>query len=252
MIDPEFIIFEKNDQTATITLQREETNLLNITMLEEINLALSSLSDGRNIRALIIKATGNVFCGGLDFAEHGPVEMEKLIHTYHKMYRLLDRIECPTVSLVQGAALGAGCELACFCDMVLASDEAKFGLPEIKIGLFPQVAAIDFPRYGQIKRINELILVGDSIDPEEAKLIGLISHVYPLIEFEARSKEIIYRLTSNSSVTLRLAKRAIKAGLDNNFSDALKESEAIYLRDMMATDEAKAGLASFIDKQADL
>lgn len=238
----EFVKSDETDRVVTLILDRPDTNLFNIQMMSEINAILHSLADGRATKALVIRSEGPVFSAGLDFAEALADAMEQMIHPYHKMFRLLDRMECPTIALVQGAALGAGCELACFCDMVLASDGSKFGLPDIKLGLFSPVAAADFYRYGHLKHIYEMLLVGDSVGAEEARLMGLVNHVFPAGEFGARCEEFIYRLTSNPCKVTRLAKRAMRFGLDRSFADALVEAEGIYLREMMITDEARQGL----------
>jgi cyclohexa-1,5-dienecarbonyl-CoA hydratase len=245
MSDYQFIRFEETEKTAVLTLDRDSTNLLNIQMIAEINNALHLLVDGHGSKVLMIKAEGPVFSSGLDLAESNHDSMDKIIHPYHKMFRLLDRVECPTVALVHGAALGAGCELACFCDMVLTSDNARFGLPDIKLGMFSPVAAADFHRYGHLKQIYELLLVGDSVSAEEAKLMGLVNHVFPSDEFETKCDEFLYRLTSNPCAVLRLAKRALRLGLDRKFPDALMESEGVFLRDMMATNEAQQGLEKY-------
>jgi len=250
MSEHQFISFEEKGNVIALTLDREDTNLLSIQMITEINAALYSLVDGRGTKVLVIRAAGSVFSGGLDYAEADPDSMEKLIHPYHKMFRQLERLECPTIALVQGAALGAGCELACFCDMVLASDNARFGLPDIKLGLFAPVAAADFPRYGHLKHIYELLLVGDSVGAEEARLMGLVNHVFPSDHFESKWDEFLYRLTSNPCAVFRFAKRALRLGLDRKFPDALIESEGIYLRDMMSTMEAKEGLKKYREKLA--
>jgi enoyl-CoA hydratase/carnithine racemase len=242
MSNPKYIIFDKTDSIATISLNRDELNLLNLEMLEEINSVLQETANDHATRALIIKAAGVAFCGGLDYAGDSHDDFEKLIHTYHKTIRLLDKLECPTISLLHGAALGAGCELACICDFVLAIDGVKLGLPEIKMGLIPTVAIADFPRYGHRKQIDELIMLGDTVTAEEAKSMGLVNRVYAKADFDTRSREFVYRLTANPASSLCLAKRALRAGMEMKFADALGEIEGIYLRKLMLSDDAKAGL----------
>jgi cyclohexa-1,5-dienecarbonyl-CoA hydratase len=243
-----FIKLNEDDKVFSLTLNREDTNLLHIDMMAEITAALLSLSDGRGARALVIRAAGRAFSAGLDYSEADIDSMERLIHPYHKMFRLLDRLECPTIAYVQGAALGAGCELACFCDMVLASEAARFGLPEIKLGLFPPLAAADFYRYGHLKHIAELMMVGDSVSADEAKLMGLVNHVFPASEFDSKCREFLYRLTSNPSAPIRLAKRAMRTAQDLKFSEALSESEGVYLRELMKCPETREGLGKYRDK----
>ena len=250
MGDYKNIAFEQVEKTAFITLQRGDLNILNIEMMEEINSTLASLGDGRQLRALVVKATGKAFSAGVDVAEHTADLVEKMIHTFHRIFRLLDKLECPTVSFVHGAALGGGCELACFCDMVLASDRAKFGQPEIKVGVFPPVAAAAFPDYGYLKHIYELLLLGDNLTAEQAKSIGLVNQVFPRDEFDQHCQDFLKRLTSYSAAILRLAKKSIKAASGKPFADALGAAEKIYLKEMMATKDVHEGLAAFLEKRA--
>jgi cyclohexa-1,5-dienecarbonyl-CoA hydratase len=244
MSDHKFISYEENDQIASLLLQREDVNLLNIEMIEEVCAVLQSLSDGRNLKAFVIKAAGKVFCAGLDYSGHGPESIDKLLHAYHRMFRLLQRLECPTVACVPGAALGAGCELACFCDLVLSSENARFGLPEIKTGLFSPLAAADFSHYAHLKHLYEMLLVGDAITADEARIMGLVNKVYAASEFETRCQEFIYRLTANPGATLRLVKKAVRAGLERKFPESLAETEGIFLRELMLTEQAKEGMAA--------
>jgi len=244
------IVFKQVDQAAFITLQHGDLNILNIEMMEEINSVLESLGNGSQLRALVIKATGKAFSAGVDVSEHTADLVEKMILTFHKMFRLLDRLECPTVSLVHGAALGGGCELACFCDMVLASDRAKFGQPEIKVGVFPPVAAAAFPNCGNLKQIYELLLLGDNVMADQAKAMGLVNQVFPRDEFDQHCQDFLKRLTSNSAAIMRLAKKSIKAGLGLPFPEALDIAEEIYLKEMMATKDAHEGLTAFLEKRA--
>jgi len=243
------IVFETKDKVATITLQREPLNVLNIEMMNEINSALESLGDGSQLRALVIRAEGKAFSAGVDVSEHTAELVDQMIGIFHKMFRLLDRIECPTVSLVHGAALGGGCELACFCDMVLAAEGVKFGQPEIKVGVFPPVAVAAFPQYGFLKSVYELLLVGDIVLAEQAQAMGLVNRVFPKNDFDKHCQDFLKRLIANSAVILKLTKKTIKAGLNKPFDESLKIAEKIYLKDMMATKDAHEGLAAFMEKR---
>ena len=244
------IAYEEKDKTGYLTLQRDdEINVLNIEMMNEINTALESLGEGRHLKALVIRAKGRAFSAGVDVSEHTEQLVDEMIETFHRIFYLLDRLECPTIALVQGAALGGGCELACFCDMALAAEGVKFGQPEIKVGVFPPVAAAAFPQYSHLKKVYEMLLTGDTIKAEEAKGIGLVNQVYPKDEFEKGCREFIYRLTSNSAAILRYAKKAIKHSLGKTSADALSIAEKIYLDEMMKTHDAPEGLAAFLEKR---
>lgn len=251
MAEYKHIGYEESDKIGYLTFQRDDDiNVLNIEMMEEINSALKSLDAGRNLKALVLRAKGKAFSAGVDVAEHTDQLAEKMIRSFHGMFLLLDKMECPTVALVQGAALGGGCELACFCDMVLAREGVKFGQPEIKVGVFPPVAAAAFPQYAHLKKVNELLLVGDVILSEEAERMGLVNRVYPKEEFEKKCQEFVYRLASNSAAILGLTKNAIRAGIGKSFSEALPVIEDIYLKEMMQTKDAHEGLAAFMEKRS--
>lgn len=243
------ISFERIDKTAYITLKREPLNVLNIEMMQEFNTALESLDSGRSLKALVIKAEGKAFSAGVDVSEHTAELVDKMIETFHRMFRLLDKIECPTVALVHGAALGGGCELACFCDMVIAAEGVKIGQPEIKVGVFPPVAAAMFPQYAFLKSVYELLLTGDIIKAEQAQAMGLVNQVFPRDDFDKHCQEFLGRLISNSAAILRLTKTTIKAGLNKPFDESLNIAEKIYLKDMMATKDAHEGLAAFLEKR---
>lgn len=250
MSDYKHIKFESTGKLAFITLQREPLNVLNIEMMSEINSALESLGNGERLKALVIRAEGKAFSAGVDVSEHTAELVDRMIETFHKMFRLLDKLECPTVSLIHGAALGGGCELACFCDMVLAAEGVKIGQPEIKVGVFPPVAAAAFPQYGFLKSVYELLLVGDIVLAEQAQAMGLVNHVFPKAEFDQHCQDFLKKLTANSAAILRLTKKTIKAGLNKPFVESLDIAEKIYLKEMMATSDAHEGLTAFMEKRA--
>ncbi len=250
MTDYKTIALEISSGVATITLKRDPLNVLNIAMMDEINNALESLKQGSDLKLFAFRAEGKAFSAGVDVSEHTADLVDKMISTFHQMFRLLDKFECPTVALVHGAALGGGCELACFCDMVVAASGVKFGQPEIKVGVFPPVAAASFASSANLKSIYELLLSGDTIKAEEALSIGLINRIFPRDEFAEASAEWVKKIASNSASILRLTKKSIRASQGKPFSEALDVAEKIYLGEMMATEDAHEGLTAFMEKRA--
>ena len=228
MAEFKFIGFEKTDITATITLRRDDLNHFNITMLGEITAALWDISNSRGIKLLVFKAEGIAFCGGFDYDSLPREDFEKLIYTHHKTILLLEKIKCPTICLLQGAALGAGFELAIACDFVLAVEGAKVGFPEIKKGHLPTVAMAMASYVGHLKHINELIMTGDTITVEEAKIFGMINHVYPRDDFRTRCEEFVYRLTSNPGEALYHAKKLIRDSRNISFEQVLERIDGNY------------------------
>lgn len=243
------IVFERDEHTATIILNRPPLNVLNIEMMREINLALRGLKDDTKLKVLIFRAEGKAFSAGVDVADHTGKKAEEMIHVFHKIFFKLTKIKAPTIALVNGAALGGGCELAIFCDIVLASDEAKFGQPEIKVGVLAPIAAVTFPWYTNFKKSMELLLTGDTISANEAKEIGLVNAVYPTEKFEEEVKAFIEKLKSNSSVVLQLTKQAVDEAYGEDYHTGVAKVENLYLNKLMNTHDANEGLKAFLEKR---
>lgn len=248
-MDFKWIIFEKEEGVAKITLNRPPLNILNIEMMGEINKALESLQED-NLKLLVFAAEGKAFSAGVDVAEHTAERVEEMIDVFHRMFRLLASLRCPTLAVVAGAALGGGCELATFCDLVIASERATFGQPEIKVGVFPPIAALIFPRIMPRKKALELLLSGETIEAREALSLGLVNRVVPLEELEAEVDDLIKNFRQKSAIVMQLAKRAVYESLGLEFEPALKRIEEIYLHSLMRTADAQEGLQAFLEKRA--
>ena len=147
---------ELKDGVATLTLNRAPVNVLNIEMMEEINTYLEGLKKEKSLKLLVIQAMGKAFSAGVDVGEHLGDLVYKMIEVFHKMFRLMDALKVPSIAVVNGSALGGGCELALYCDMVIATEKSKFGQPEIQVGVFPPIAALIFPRMIGRKKAMEL------------------------------------------------------------------------------------------------
>ena len=155
------IRFEKSDGVARLVLNKPPLNVLNIAMMREINAALESLNEDATVKVLVFEAAegSKAFSAGVDVSEHTAEMVEEMIVVFHRIFRLLNALEVPTVAVVGGAALGGGCELVLFCDMVIASEKASFGQPEIQVGVFAPVAAVAWPGIIGSKKALELLLL---------------------------------------------------------------------------------------------
>jgi cyclohexa-1,5-dienecarbonyl-CoA hydratase len=154
-----------------------------------------------------------------------------------------------TVAVVNGRSLGGGCELMSFCDIVIASEKSRIGQPEIAVGVFPPVAAAWFPKIIGLKKTYELLLTGKIINAKEAEAIGLVNVVLPVENFKEGVDKFLADFLNKSRPVAMWARRAIKAGLNVDFLEALKTSEMIYLHGLMATEDAKEGIAAFTEKR---
>jgi cyclohexa-1,5-dienecarbonyl-CoA hydratase len=243
------IVVKEKDMIGRITFNRPPLNVLNIEMMKEINQALEDFQ-GRSLKVLIIDSDGKAFSAGVDISDHTKEKVNEMIQVFHDIFTNLLKIKAPTVALVNGAALGGGCEVAMFCDIVIASEKSKFGQPEIKVGVLPPVAAAIFPKLMWSKKALELIMTGDIIKADEAKDLGLVNHILPVENFEAEAEKFITeKLASNSAVVMQLTKRAFIEGVSQNYSNSIKKIEEIYLNELMKTDDANEGLAAFLEKR---
>ena len=245
----EHIETEFKEGLGTITLNRPPVNVLNIAMMEEINEALEGLKGQKDLKAVLFNAKGKCFSAGVDVGEHMGDLAPKMIETFHRMFRLMDQLGTLTVASVYGSCLGGGCELAVFCDLVVTSDDAKFGQPEIQVGVFPPIAAQLMPRIIGRKAALELILSGKIISAEEAKRLGLVNQVVTKDELNAATADFIKPYLKLSAEVLRVTKRAITSGLMDDLEPSLKKIEDIYLNELMNTADAHEGLKSFLEKR---
>ena len=244
-----YIQTEFKEGAATLTLNRAPLNVLNIEMMEEINTALEGWMKEKSLKLLVIQAMGKAFSAGVDVGEHLGDLVYKMIEVFHKMFRLMDALKVPSVAVVNGSALGGGCELALYCDMVIATEKAKFGQPEIQVGVFPPIAALVFPRMIGRKKALELILSGDIISAQEAYSLGLINKIVPETSLTEEVNKFLEKFMKLSGIVLRLTKEATLAGLNDDMDKGLKVIEKIYLDRLMKTHDAIEGLKAFLDKR---
>jgi len=245
----EHIEVEIKDRVGVITLNRPPVNVLNIAMMSEINDALKSFLDNNELVAVLFKAKGKCFSAGVDVGEHMGDMAPKMIEVFHGMFRLLRKFEIPTVASVFSSCLGGGCELAIFCDIVIAAENSKIGQPEIQVGVFPPIAAQIMPRIIGRKAAMDLILTGRVVSAQEALSMGLVNKVVKDDELEAETEKYVDQFRKLSPIVIRKTKKAIMMGLMENFEDSLKIIEEIYLDELMKTEDAEEGLKSFLEKR---
>ena len=245
-----FITFEKNDNHARISLNRPPLNVMNIEMMTEIGDTLEALHNEEHVKLIIISSACKVFSAGVDMVDHTPQKVFQLLEAFHRIFLTMGEIGKPTIAAVNGHALGGGCELAAFCDIVIAADNAKFGQPEIKVGVFPPIATVVFPYLVGKKKAMELILTGEAIEAKEALSLGMVNRVVPLEKLDDAVMEIASKITVSSAPVLQMMKRTMLSGEGLSFADALKNAEDIYLNQLMALEDTNEGLKAFVERRA--
>jgi cyclohexa-1,5-dienecarbonyl-CoA hydratase len=240
---------ELKDGVATLTLSRAPVNVLNIEMMEEINTFFEGLLKEKSLKLLVIQAVGKAFSAGVDVGEHLGDLADKMIEVFDKIFRLMDALKVPSIAVVNGSALGGGCELALYCDMVIATERAKFGQPEIQVGVFPPIAALAFPRMIGRKKAMELVLLGETISAQEAYTFGLVNKIVPEASLSQEVSAFIEKFKKLSGIVLKLAKEAVLAGLNDDVEKGLQAIEKIYLNRLMKSHDATEGIKSFLEKR---
>ncbi len=231
-----------------IVLARPPLNVLDVEMMKEINGAVESIRLNPEIKALVIAAEGRAFCAGVSVEEHLDARAGEMLMTFDRIFRYLHALPCATVAAVHGAALGGGAELAAFCDVVIAAEDAKIGQPEINVGVFPPIAALHYPkRIGQARTL-QMLLGGEILGAREAERIGLIDRVVPAEQLEAAVDDTVRKFTGKSSAVLAVTRRAVLGSTDE-FERALDELEELYMNQLMQCQDATEGLRAFLEKR---
>jgi cyclohexa-1,5-dienecarbonyl-CoA hydratase len=245
------IKFKIDDRVARITFARPPVNIFNIAMMREINDALNQCGRKRELVAIVFDAAADcrAFSAGVAVEEHVEETIFQMLDSFHAIFRNIEQLARPTIAVIDGAALGGGCEFVAACDIAVASERARFGQPEIKLGVFPPVAAILLPLVIGDKRARELILTGELIEATEAMRLGLVNYVLPGNELEQKTSELLAGLRGLSAAALELTKKAIDLGRGRSLDSALKEVEDMYLHELMKTYDANEGINAFIEKR---
>lgn len=247
------IICEKKKKSLWITLNRPDNlNVLNAQMREELRSVLEDTWDNEEVNIVIITGSGErSFSAGADITDF--LKLSSVVMRNHNDYqsilKLIREMPKPVIAVVNGLALGGGCELAMACDIVIAAENAVFSQPEIKIGLMPGGGATQLlPRYIGEKKAKEFIFTGKSISAIEAEKIGLINKVVPFAQLQETTINLVTELLERSPIILRLAKAAINKSMEVGISQGLSyENELFSL--CFCTYDQKEGARAFLEKR---
>jgi cyclohexa-1,5-dienecarbonyl-CoA hydratase len=249
----EYLKFSIEDRVARIDFARPPLNIFNIAMMKEISKALSTCSN-RELVAIVFAADKGcrALSAGVAVEDHVEELVYQMLDSFHNIFRTLDQLAKPVIALVDGPALGGGCELVAACDIVISSDRAVFGQPEIKLGVFPPVAALLLPLVIGDKAAREMILTGENIDANEAARLGLCNHVVPSAELECKLDQILTKMRELSGAAVEFAKRSVDEGRGRTLDAMLRQMEDIYLHELMKSPDAIEGVKAFLEKRKPL
>ena len=249
-MDYKFIKVEVKDNVGYLIINKPPYNVLDIPMMKEMNHALDELKSRDDLNILILTAEGDkAFSAGVDVADHTEDKVDEMIEVFHGIFKKLNKIPYITLAAVKGAALGGGCEVAIFCDMIFAADNLKIGQPEIQLAVFPPIALLVLPKVIPTKKAFEMILGGGTFKAEEALNMGLVNKVVPLEKFSEELDKFVSNFAKLSRSALKVTKEAFRKVQKLEFEEGLPVIEDIYLNKLMKLEDAHEGLTSFLEKR---
>jgi len=247
------IIVETAEKIGTVKINRPDVlNAVNVETMIELEKALHELNDNKDVFVIIITGEGKSFVSGSDIsrlAEMDSMKAREYSQIGQRVLFFIENMEKPVIAAVNGYALGSGCELAMACDIRIVSEKAKFGQPEVKLGLIPGHAGTQrLARLVGVGKAKELIFTGDMIDAHEALRIGLVNKVVAPDVLLEETRNIAKKIIEAGPTAVRLAKTVINRGIDASLATANSyETEVFSI--LFSTDEAKEGMKAFLEKR---
>ena len=249
----ETLLFEQRGRVGVITINRpDKRNALNIKTREEGAALLDRLRADETVGVVVITGAGDkAFIAGADIAEFAgrTAMMQRDVMTARSLFTAIDTFPKPIIAMVNGYCLGGGCELALACDMRIASETASFGQPEINLGIIPGGGGTQrLTRLVGEGKSMEMILTGEIIDAKTAFSIGLVNHVVPAAELEAKTMEIANRMAEKSPIALSLAKESVKLASRSNLDEGLRREVDLFAL-CFSTADKDEGVSAFLEKR---
>ena len=251
-MDYEHLQVSREQDCAVVTLNRpERRNALSLAMMRELTLALTEIGRTPGTHAIILAAAGKVFCSGHDLAEmrgRTIVEYREIFDVCTELMQTIERIPQPVIAEVQGLATAAGCQLVASCDLAVASEEAGFATPGVRIGLFCTTPMVALTRAIGRKRALEMLLTGRTVSPREASDWGLVNQVVPAADLRAATRALASRIASASGFTVALGKQAFYTQIDLDEPKAYAYAKEVMSMNALAAD-AQEGIGAFLEKR---
>ncbi len=244
-----FIRFESTGPVAHITLDHAPYNVLVVPMMAELAEAIESLDGRKEVKCILLDSAQRMFSAGISLEDSKPERIFQTLDAFTRVFQAIGELAKPLVVVVNGAAIGAGSELVAFGDMVIATPNARFAQPEVRMGAFPPFAAIMLPQVIGPKRAYELILTGEAMSAEEARSLGFVNRLVEEAQLEATVKEVLSRIAQFSAPVLEMAKRVISTTAGLPLEQAVRRSQDIYLNQLMALEDPKEGLRAVLERR---
>ncbi|WBU64104.1 enoyl-CoA hydratase [Paracoccus aerodenitrificans] len=246
------ITVENSDNVALIRLNRPDAlNALNVQLLTELTTALKDADENDKIRCIIITGSEKAFAAGADIKEMSDKSFVEVFEQdlFAAPSDAIMRIRTPIIAAVSGYALGGGCELAMACDFIICADNAKFGQPEINLGVIPGIGGTQrLTRFVGKSKAMDMTLTGRFMDAQEAERSGLVSRVVPAAKLIAEATAIARKIAEKSPIAVKAAKEAVNESYESTLSEGLRYERRLF-HSLFATEDQKEGMAAFLEKR---
>ena len=250
----ENILLEKKNSIAYVTVNRPKVlNALNMATMEDLRAAFTDIKADASIRVAILTGSGEkAFIAGADIGElakNDPITAKEYTHRGQSVLDLIENLGKPVIACINGFALGGGCEIAMACTFRLASDNAKLGQPEVKLGIIPGYGGTQrLPRLVGKGLANQMLLAGEMITAAEAHRIGLVNEVTPAAELIPRAEAIAAKIIANAPLAVQYTLEAVNKGMEMTLAEGLYLEAALFGL-VCATEDKKEGTSAFLEKR---
>ena len=253
MAEKTYVTLAVDGGIATVTISREEAlNALNDEVLQQLDGVIAGIESDKNVRVMIMTGAGRSFVAGADIGTQSTMNVAEgraWGRTGSALFRRIEKLEIPTIAAVNGFALGGGCELAMSFDIIIAGEEAKFGQPEVTLGIPPGFSGTQrLPRKVGAAKAKELIFTGAHIGAQEALAIGLVNKVVPPDALMAEARALAEKIAANAPIALAYCKAAIDRGAQTDIDSGIAIENELFAM-AYATEDQKEGMKAFLEKR---
>jgi cyclohexa-1,5-dienecarbonyl-CoA hydratase len=246
----QFVKFRVDGEVVRLTLDRPEHNLLNERMLAEVAAGINAVGEQSGVKLIILDSSAKAFCGGIEVGEYTQRRVFQLLDAFHVAFSAMLDTSKPLLVVVNGAAFGGGAELAALGDLVIATPKARFAQPEIKLGIFPPLAAAILPYILGPKLALEQVLTGETMSAERAHELGLVNWVVSENDLQKKVGEIVAKVTAQSGPVLTMAKKAIIGSMGLPLREGVRNSMKVFLNELADLEDSQEGLRALVEKRA--
>ena len=248
--DFQFVKYRVDGELVHLTLDRPGHNLLNERMLAELAAGINAAGEQSDVKLIILDSAAKAFCGGIEVGEYTQRRVFQLLDAFHVAFSAMLDTSKPLLVVVNGPAFGGGAELAALGDLVIATPKARFAQPEIKLGVFPPLAAAILPYILGPKLALEQVLTGETMTAERAHELGLVNWLVPESELQKKVDEVAAKVTAQSGPVLTMAKKAIIGSMGLPLREGVRNSMKVFLNELADVEDSQEGLRALVEKRA--